>query len=302
MNEKKNYDDIFVENIKDILENGTKYTSRAVWEEGDTTIPAKCIKLFGLVNRYNTNGENIPPIGRIRKFAIKNCIDEILWIWQKKSNNIHDLRSHIWDSWADENGSIGGAYGFQVGSKLRKATHTIEHDGYKTQHTSYLDQTDFVIHELKYNPMSRRILTDLYSVDQTAIMGLDPCCYSCTWNVTYKDGKPYLNLLLNQRSQDMVVANNWNVFQYWILQNMFAHVSNMEVGELVHVIADAHIYDRHIPIAEHMINDLYPLTKDFEIPSVEINHKDSFYNYTIDDFKLVNYQYAENITNIPVAV
>lgn len=302
MSERKNYDDIFVENIKNILENGTQYTSRAVWEDGDTTVPAKCIKLFGLINRYNTNGENIPPIGRIRKFAIKNCIDEILWIWQKKSNNIHDLRSHIWDSWADENGSIGGAYGFQVGSKLRKATHTTEHDGYKTQHVSYLDQTDFVIHELKYNPMSRRILTDLYSVDQTAIMGLDPCCYSCTWNVTYRDGKPYLNLLLNQRSQDMVVANNWNVFQYWILQNMFANVCNMEVGELVHVIADAHIYDRHIPIAEHMINDLYPLTKDFEIPSVEINHKDSFYDYTIDDFKLVNYQYAENITNIPVAV
>ena len=302
MSERKNYDDIFVENIKNILENGTQYTSRAVWEDGDTTVPAKCIKLFGLINRYNTNGENIPPIGRIRKFAIKNCIDEILWIWQKKSNNIHDLRSHIWDSWADENGSIGGAYGFQVGSKLRKATHTTEHDGYKAQHVSYLDQTDFVIHELKHNPMSRRILTDLYSVDQTAIMGLDPCCYSCTWNVTYKDGKPYLNLLLNQRSQDMVVANNWNVFQYWVLQNMFAHVCNMEVGELVHVIADAHIYDRHIPIAEHMINDLYPLTKDFEIPSVEINHKDSFYDYTIDDFKLVNYQYAENITNIPVAV
>ena len=302
MSERKNYDDIFVENIKNILENGTQYTSRAVWEDGDTTVPAKCIKLFGLINRYNTNGENIPPIGRIRKFAIKNCIDEILWIWQKKSNNIHDLRSHIWDSWADENGSIGGAYGFQVGSKLRKATHTTEHDGYKAQHVSYLDQTDFVIHELKHNPMSRRILTDLYSVDQTAIMGLDPCCYSCTWNVTYKDGKPYLNLLLNQRSQDMVVANNWNVFQYWILQNMFAHVCNMEVGELVHVIADAHIYDRHVPIAEHMINDLYPYTKNFGTPEVEINHKDSFYDYTIDDFKLVNYQYAENITNIPVAV
>ena len=302
MSERKNYDDIFVENIKNILENGTQYTSRAVWEDGDTTVPAKCIKLFGLINRYNTNGENIPPIGRIRKFAIKNCIDEILWIWQKKSNNIHDLRSHIWDSWADENGSIGGAYGFQVGSKLRKATHTTEHDGYKAQHVSYLDQTDFVIHELKHNPMSRRILTDLYSVDQTAIMGLDPCCYSCTWNVTYKDGKPYLNLLLNQRSQDMVVANNWNVFQYWVLQNMFAHVCNMEVGELVHVIADAHIYDRHVPIAEHMINDLYPYTKNFGTPEVEINHKDSFYDYTIDDFKLVNYQYAENITNIPVAV
>lgn len=302
MTEIKNYDDIFVENIKNILKNGTEYTSRAVWEDKNTITPAKCIKLFGLVNRYNSNGENNAPIGRIRKFAIKNCIDEILWIWQKKSNNIADLKSHIWDSWADENGSIGGAYGFQVASKLRKATHTTEHNGIKTQHTIYLDQTDFVIHELTYNPMSRRILTDLYSVDQTSIMGLDPCCYSCTWNVTYKDGKPYLNLLLNQRSQDMVVANNWNVFQYWILQNMFAHICNMEVGELVHVIADAHIYDRHIPIAEHMIGDLYPLTKDFKTPSVEINHKDNFYDYILDDFKLVNYQYAENITNIPVAV
>lgn len=302
MGEYKSYDDIFVKNITDILKNGTLYTSRAVWEDENTVTPAKCIKLFGLVNRYNSNGENIAPIGRIRKFAIKNCIDEILWIWQKKSNNIKDLKSHIWDSWADENGSIGGAYGFQVASKLRKATHTTERDGISTNHTMYLDQTDFVIHELTYNPMSRRILTDLYSVDQTSIMGLDPCCYSCTWNVTYKDGKPYLNLLLNQRSQDMVVANNWNVFQYWVLQNMFAHVCNMNVGELVHVIADAHIYDRHIPIAEHMINDLYPMTKDFKTPTVEINHKDNFYDYDIDDFNLVDYQFAEKITNIPVAV
>ena len=292
----------FIETCKKIIKEG--YSSegtgvRTRWQDGEE---ANYISIVGVSNVYDV-GKEFPMITlRNNSKTVYRAIDEILWIWQKKSNNIHDLRSHIWDSWADENGSIGGAYGFQVGSKLRKATHTIEHDGYKTQHTSYLDQTDFVIHELKYNPMSRRILTDLYSVDQTAIMGLDPCCYSCTWNVTYKDGKPYLNLLLNQRSQDMVVANNWNVFQYWILQNMFANVCNMEVGELVHVIADAHIYDRHIPIAEHMINDLYPLTKDFEIPSVEINHKDSFYDYTIDDFKLVNYQYAENITNIPVAV
>ena len=296
------YDDVFVENIKNILKNGVKYTSRAVWEEGNTTIPAICIKLFGLVNRYNTNGENKPPIGTIRKFAIKNCIDEILWIWQKKSNNIHDLKSHIWDSWADENGSIGAAYGFQVRSKLRKAVHETDHNGYKTRHTLLLDQTDFVIHELTHNPMSRRIITDLYSVDQTAIMGLDPCCYSCTWNVTYIDGTPYLNLLLNQRSQDMIVANNWNVFQYWILQNMFANVCNMKVGELVHVIADAHIYDRHIPIAEHMIDELYPQTKDFSEPEVEIAHKEDFYDYNIYDFELKNYQYAENIIKIPVAI
>ena len=297
------YDKIFVKNIKDILDNGVRYTSRAIWEDTENKVHADCIKLFGLVNRYNTNYENEVPIGTIRKFPIKNCIDEILWIWQKKSNNIKDLRSHIWDSWADENGSIGGAYGFQVGSKLRKAIHSvINEDGAVTISQAFLDQTDYVLHELKYNPMSRRIITDLYSVDQTSIMGLDPCCYSCTWNVTEVDGVKFLNLLLNQRSQDMVVANNWNVFQYWILQNIFANVSGMKPGELVHVIADAHIYDRHIPIAEHMINDLYPKTKNFVTPSVEINHKDNFYNYTIDDFKLVDYEYAENITNIPVAV
>lgn len=298
----KTYDDIFVENIKDILEHGTEYQSRAVWEDDTEVVPAKCIKLFGLVNRYNTDYQNQPPIGRIRKFPIKNCIDEILWIWQRKSNNIKDLHSHIWDSWADENGSIGAAYGFQVASKLRKVSHTEEKDGYKVGHNMFVDQTDYVLHELKYNPMSRRIVTDLLSVDQTAIMGLEPCCYSCTWNVTEVNGEKYLNLLLNQRSQDMIVANNWNVFQYWVLQNMFAYVSGMKVGELVHVIADAHIYDRHIPIAKHMIDDLYPGVKDLPLPRVEINHKASFYDYNPYDFELLDYQYMENITKIPVAV
>lgn len=298
----KTYDDIFVENIKDILEHGIEYQSRAVWEDDTEVVPAKCIKLFGLVNRYNTDYQNQPPIGRIRKFPIKNCIDEILWIWQRKSNNIKDLHSHIWDSWADENGSIGAAYGFQVASKLRKVSHTEEKDGYKVKHDMFVDQTNFVIHELKYNPMSRRIVTDLLSVDQTAIMGLEPYCYSCTWNVTEVNGEKYLNLLLNQRSQDMIVANNWNVFQYWVLQNMFAHVSGMKVGELVHVIADAHIYDRHIPIAKHMIDDLYPGVKDLPLPRVEINHKDSFYDYNQYDFELLDYKYMENITKIPVAV
>ena len=303
MSEIVTYDDIFTQNIKDILEKGTEYESRAVWEDLPDKPKAHCIKLFGLVNRYNTKNENMPPIGRIRKFAIKNCIDEILWIWQKKSNDVKDLRSHIWDSWVDDNDRIGAAYGFQVRSKLRRASHTtIEQDGSKTVHSAILDQTDFVIHELKYNPMSRRILTDLYSIDQTAIMGLDPCCYSCTWNVTNNNGKLYLNLLLNQRSQDMVVANNWNVFQYWILQNMFANVTGLNVGELVHVIADAHIYDRHIPIAKHMIEDLYPKTEYLPIASMMFNHHDNFYDYTIDDFALVNYDFIEDIKKIPVAV
>ena len=223
------FDKKFIENLKDIIENGTEYESRAVWEDGTH---AKCIKKFGVVNRYNSDYSNKPPVGTLRKLAIKSCVDELLWIWQKKSNNIYDLKSHVWDQWADSNGSIGAAYGFQVASKLRKAMyeHTNE-DGSKTVHPMYLDQTDYVLHELTFNPFSRRIITDLYSVGDTALMGLDPCCYSCTWNVTEKDGKRYLNLLLNQRSQDMVVANNWNVFQYWVLQNLFALDANLEVTE-----------------------------------------------------------------------
>lgn len=299
------YDEIFVKNLVDILSNGSEYESRAIWSDDWTK--AKCLKRFSIVNRYNSDFSNKPPIGTIRKFPIKNCIDELLWIWQKKSNNIKDLKSHIWDSWADPNGSIGAAYGFQVKSKLRKVSHTDEVMGntegvhHQEVTTYFLDQTDFVIHELKYNPDSRRIITDLYSIDQNGLMGLDPCCYSCTWNVTYKDGKPYLNLLLNQRSQDMIVANNWNVFQYWILQNMFANECGwLEVGELVHVIADAHIYDRHIPIAEHMI-EIAKDTENFSDPKVIIPNK-GFYEYTVDDFKLENYQYAENIKDIPVAV
>lgn len=302
------YDKIFIQNIKDILDHGITYKSRAKWiDEDGTKTNAECTKLFGLVNRYNSNYENEPPIGTIRKFPIKNCIDEILWIWQKKSNNIKDLRSHIWDSWADDNGSIGAAYGFQVGSKLRKVNHVVKnHDGSTTVEPLFLDQTDYVLHELKYNPYSRKIITDLYSIDQTDIMGLDPCCYSCTWNVTVKHGIKYLNLLLNQRSQDMIVANNWNVFQYWILQNLFAMESEMKVGELVHVIADAHIYDRHIDIANHMISIYENEPLEGKMPeiyiNVYINAKKNFYEYTVEDFTLQNYTYSENIKNIQVAV
>lgn len=293
------YDDIFLSNIVNIMNTGTLYPQRAIWGDG---VQAKVKKKFGIVNRYNTDYQNKPPIGTIRKFPIKNCIDELLWIWQKKSNNIKDLHSHVWNPWADFNGSIGAAYGYQVANKLRKVyVNKIIDDGIK-QYPIYLDQTDYVIHELKYNPSSRRIITNLYAIGETELMGLDPCCYSCTWNVTKVEGEQYLNLLLNQRSQDMIVANNWNVFQYWILQNMFANTCNMKVGELVHVIADAHIYDRHFDIANHMI-DLYVKDggENFCDPKVEIPKK-NFYDYTVDDFKLTDYKYLEDIKHIPVAI
>ena len=216
-----------------------------------------------------------------RKTAFRNCIDELLWIWQKKSNNIKDLNSHIWDSWADENGSIGKAYGYQLGVKHK----------YKE---GMFDQVDRVLYDLKHNPSSRRIMTNIYNHHDLSEMGLYPCAYSVTFNVVGNK----LNAILNQRSQDMLTANNWNVCQYAILVHMFARSAGLEVGELVHVIADAHIYDRHIPLVKEIMEH-----EQFEAPKLEIdpNVKD-FYDFTVDSFKLVDYKFNEKKYKIEVAV
>ena len=233
-------DTIFIEMCKDILENGTSTEGEKVrphWPDGT---PAYTIKKFGVVNRYDLSKEF--PILTLRKTALKSATDEMLWIWQKKSNNIHDLHSHIWDEWADEDGSIGKAYGYQMGVKHR----------YKE---GMFDQVDRVIYDLKNNPFSRRIMTNLYVHQDLYEMNLYPCAYSMTFNVTQKKGhsRLTLNAILNQRSQDVLTANNWNVVQYAVLVHMLAQVCGMEAGELVHVIADAHIYDRHIPIIRELI-------------------------------------------------
>lgn len=305
MNSKLNeFDKQFINNIKNIMDHGTSYTSRAIYEDGTQST---CKKLFSVVNRYNSDYSNTPPVSVLRRLAMKSAFDELLWIWQKKSNNIHDLNSHVWDSWADANGSIGAAYGFQVRSKLRKASHEVDHeDGSKTVETLFLDQTDYVLHELIHNPFSRRIVTTLYAIDETSLMGLDPCCYSCTWNVTEKDGTKYLNLLLNQRSQDMIVANNWNVFQYWLLQNLFAIFADMEVGELVHVIADCHIYDRHYDIAKYLIELAENEENEFSYPKVGLvtgaGFGNTFYDVSVNDLIVENYKPLSHIKGIEVAI
>lgn len=272
-------DQIFVENIKDILEHGVKddaYPVRPHWSDGES---AHTIKKFGIVNRYNLKEEF--PIITIRRTYMKSAIDELLWIWQKKSNNIHDLKSHVWDSWADENGSIGKAYGYQLGVKHK----------YKE---GMFDQVDRVLFDLKNNPQSRRIITNIYNHHDLSEMALYPCAYSMTFNVSGHT----LNGILNQRSQDMLTANNWNVVQYAVLMHMFAHVSGLEVGELVHVIADAHIYDRHIPIVEEIIK-----SEQYPAPEFKMNKdKDDFYSFTPDDFSLVGYRYNPTKYNIPVAI
>ena len=278
-------DKIFIDMCKDILENGVSTEGEKVrpkWEDGTY---AYTIKKFGVVNRYDLSQEF--PALTLRRTAIKSCIDEILWIWQKKSNNVNELNSHIWDSWADENGTIGKAYGYQLGRKHK----------YKE---GEMDQVDRVIYDLKNNPYSRRIMTNIYVHQDLHEMNLYPCAYSMTFNVT-KDknsDKLILNGILNQRSQDILAANSMNVCQYAVLLHMFARTCDMQVGELVHVIADAHIYDRHIPIIEELIT-----RETYEAPTFWMNpEKKDFYDFTVDDFRLDNYKFGPKVENIPVAI
>ncbi len=278
-------DTTFINMCRDILENGTSTEGEKVrphWEDGT---PAYTIKKFGVINRYDLSKEF--PIITQRRTALKSATEEMLWIWQQKSNNIKDLHSHIWDSWADENGSIGKAYGYQMGVKHK----------YKE---GMMDQTDRVIYDLKNNPFSRRIMTNMYVHSDLSEMHLYPCAYSMTFNVTQKPGddKLTLNAILNQRSQDVLTANNWNVVQYAVLVHMLAQVCDMRVGELVHVIADAHIYDRHVDIVKELIErPTHPAPEFWLNPEIH-----DFYEFTRDDVKVIGYETEPQIENIPVAI
>ena len=265
--------------MQNIIQNGWEDTNQNVrtrWHDGT---PAHTKKVFCVVNRYNLAEEF--PIITLRRTAFKAAIDELLWIWQKKSNNVNDLNSHIWDSWADETGSIGKAYGYQLGVK----SHYPEGD---------MDQVDKVLYDLKHNPYSRRIITNIYVHKDLSEMHLYPCAYSVTFNVV--DGR--LNAILNQRSNDMAVANNWNVVQYAVLVHMLAQVSGLQVGELVHVIADSHIYDRHIQQVERMLQGTpHPAPK-----FVMNKNVTNFYDFTVDDFALEGYEYEPFAERFEVAI
>ena len=278
-------DQVFAGMCRDIIENGCSTEGEKVrphWEDGAA---AYTIKRFGVVNRYDLSKEF--PALTLRRTALRSAFDEILWIWQKKSNNIHDLHSHIWDEWADENGSIGKAYGYQLGVKHQ----------YKE---GEMDQVDRVLWDLQQNPYSRRIMTNLYVHQDLHEMALYPCAYSMTFNVTKEAGSDQLtlNAIQNQRSQDVLAANNWNVCQYSLLLMMFAQVCGMKAGELVHVIADAHIYDRHVPLIRELIErEPYPA------PTVRLNPEiKNFYDFTVDDLTVENYVTGPQIKNIPIAI
>ncbi len=272
-------DIVFKKNCEDILNHGFSdelLDVRPVWPDG---VKAHTVKKFCIVNRYDLSEEF--PVITLRKTFLKAAVDELLWIWQKKSNNVNDLGSHIWDSWADEKGSIGKAYGYQLGVKHQ----------YKE---GQFDQVDRVLFDLKHNPQSRRIMTNIYNHQDLHEMGLYPCAYSMTFNVSGNT----LNAILNQRSQDMLTANNWNVCQYAVLVHMMAQVSGLKVGELVHVIADAHIYDRHIPIVEEMLSKT-----PYDAPQFRIDTSiDDFYKFTTDSFSFENYNFHTLDTKIPVAI
>ena len=272
-------DQVFRANCLDILQNGVRdddLTVRPHWADGT---PAHTIKKFGLVNRYDLQREF--PILTLRRTYLKSAVDELLWIWQKKSNNVHDLSSHIWDAWADETGSIGKAYGYQLGVKHQYPE-------------GEMDQVDRVLYDLKHNPASRRILTNLYNFQDLHEMALYPCAYSMTFNVSGRT----LNAILNQRSQDMLTANNWNVAQYAVLVHMMARASGLEAGELVHVIADAHIYDRHVPLVEELLRRQgRPAPRLVVDPAVT-----DFYQFTRDSFRLEGYEPLPFDGKIPVAI
>ena len=272
-------DELYIKTCRDILDNGVWDTDLDVRPHWDDGTPAHTVKKFGVVNRYDLREEF--PIMTLRRTAFKSCIDELLWIWQKKSNRVADLHSHIWDAWADENGTIGKAYGYQLGVKHQ----------YKE---GMFDQVDRILYDLKHNPASRRILSNIFNFEDLHEMALYPCAYSMTFNVSGHT----LNAILNQRSQDMLTANNWNVVQYAVLTHMMAQVSGLEAGELVHVIADCHIYDRHVPMVEELLrNPSYPAPKFCIDRSVT-----DFYQFTRDSFSLEGYQYAPFDKKIPVAV
>jgi len=271
-------DEVFIANCRQIIEHGvwdTDLDVRPKWEDGS---PAHTVKCFGVVNRYDLSREF--PILTLRKTNLNNAVDELLWIWQKKSNRIEDLNSHIWDAWADESGTIGKAYGYQLGVK-------------HSYREGMFDQVDRVLFDLKNNPQSRRIITNIYVHQDLSEMQLYPCAYSMTFNVSGNR----LNAILNQRSQDMLTANNWNVCQYAILVHMFAKASGLTPGELVHVIADAHIYDRHVPIVEELIKQ-----KPLPAPKLQIDDVDDFYRFQVDSFTLDDYQFHPFSYKIPVAV
>lgn len=278
-------DNIFITMCRDIIDNGTSTEGekvRPVWEDGTS---AYTIKRFGVVNRYDLSKEF--PALTLRRTALKSAMDEILWIWQKKSNNIKELNSHVWDSWADETGSIGKAYGYQM---------SVKHQ----YREGMMDQVDRVLFDLIENPYSRRIMTNIYVHQDLHEMHLYPCAYSMTFNVTKEKDSDQLilNGILNQRSQDVLAANNWNVCQYSLLLMMFAQVSGMKAGELVHVIADAHIYDRHIPLVQELISrPVYPAPKVTLNPEIR-----DFYQFTVNDLTVENYQTGPQIKNIPIAV
>ena len=272
-------DRLYIETCRRILTDGVSDEGLPVrprWQDGT---PAHTKRLFGVVNRYDLREEF--PIMTLRRTYFRSCVDELLWIWQKKSNNVHDLKSRIWDSWADETGSIGKAYGYQLGKKYRFP------EGEN-------DQVDHVLYALRHDPASRRILTNLYNFEELSEMALAPCVYSMTFQVSGST----LNAILNQRSQDMLTANNWNVVQYAVLVHMLAQVSGLVAGELVHVIADCHIYDRHIPTVERLL-EREPLPA----PEFYVNPKiDDFYAFTPEDFSLKNYRYHDFSEKIPVAI
>lgn len=277
----KSYEEQYMDILNNVMTNGSENINKRTGV-GTKRIPNAVI---------NVDLQKEFPILKSKQVFWKTALKEILWIMKDQSNNINDLDAHIWDEWADEEGSIGKAYGFQIAKNV-----TI--DG-----KTYDSQVHYILETLKEDPSSRRAVIDLWNVDDLGDMNLTPCCYSSVWNII--DGK--LNCLLVQRSADYLVGVPFNTTQYALLTFMFARHLGVEVGILTHVMADCHIYtyESHINGAKRMIDNYFELCLENEISQtpklIFTSDNTNFFNTNVNDVKLDNYHPVEKI-NFDVAV
>ena len=259
-------DKLFIDMCSDIIENGYSTEGEKVrpkWPDGTY---AYTIKKFGVVNRYDLSKE-FPAI-TLRKTYIRSAIDEILWIWQKKSNNVHDLNSHIWDEWADANGDLGPIYGVQW-----------RH--WKTSDGGYIDQISNLIHQIKTNPDSRRLVVSAWNVGEIDKMALPPCHMFFQFYVA--QGK--LSCQLYQRSCDIFLGVPFNIASYSLLTHMIAQQCDLDVGDFIWTGGDCHIYNNHFEQVKLQLS-----REPRPYPKLIIKRRpDSIFDYNFEDFEIVDY-------------
>ena len=276
-------DQFFRDQMKVIRETGFNdkdFKVRAKWEADNA--PAHTVKTFGYVTRYDLSKEF--PILTLRSQGFKGAVKECLWIFQKKSTNINDLGLHIWDAWADENGDLGRTYAYSLREKIQYPE-------------GAFDQVDYLLYQLKNNPMDRRMMLQLFDPHNVIHTKLPPCVMTYLFDVA--GGK--LNMTVIQRSADALAAGaagGWDEVGEAVLQHMLAQVSGLQVGTMVHLVNNLHVYDRHMQYIDEILAN-----PEYESPVLKVNpNVTNFYDFKPEDFELVGYKSTKLSTKFDVAV